>query len=281
METVTETRIRDEKSRETDKKEGISKNPQRRNPRWWVWSGVAVVVFLTAILFVVCRYYILNAPEDTKAFIAGFLGILTLAVIAFQAYIYKGQWDAMQEQRDTMQEQLGEIRRQADLAHESLTRLERPYVLMQYILTASHPDWDKGRDGRYWYSFHPVFSNSGNTPAKDMFIVLEYVVRDTPLPEGFDFPLSNPPIPAIIGSNGTVQATVNEMRMLDDVMLSVQQGTKYCYIWGKVTYRDNFTATPEHTTHFCNYLGSIGGNPLDPPNVDISFFTYSHHNSYD
>ena len=66
-------------------------------------------MFVVAVvgLFVACRYYV-GHPNDTPAFVAGVIGLLTLAAIVAQAVIYKRQSDLMRhalERTDSIIEQ--------------------------------------------------------------------------------------------------------------------------------------------------------------------------------
>lgn len=81
-------------------KSGKSDNDDQ-NPKWWdkpgYWLGIGIPLFIIAVvsLFLACRYYV-GHPNDTPAFVAGVIGLLTLYAIVGQALIYKKQSDLMQ-----------------------------------------------------------------------------------------------------------------------------------------------------------------------------------------
>src|SRR5881394_1763354 len=82
-------------------------NNHNQNPKWWNprWTlGIGIPVFIAAVvgLFIACRFYV-GHPNDTPAFVAGVIGLLTLAAIVAQAVIYKKQSDLMREGLDKTQ----------------------------------------------------------------------------------------------------------------------------------------------------------------------------------
>jgi hypothetical protein len=120
-----------------------------------------------------------------------------------------------------------------------------------------------------------------------MKIVVNYTIRDTQLPDGFDFLYSVEPGNTLIGPHQTIGA--NHAEILDDDLLAIQKGTKFFYFWGTITYRDVFEGTSVHTTEFCTQITRVIGNPLDPrekgvpkgTSVEITFGIYKEHNKSD
>ena len=165
-----------------------------------------------------------------------------------------------------------------NVASEALVKTERAFVHLRHFQWLWHPDTDT--PGKYWYSFHPLVENAGNTPTKNMTIVVEYELRDRPLPDGFDFTFKSSPGNTLIGPRGGISAA--EGKVTDNELRAVQLRTKYFYAWGKAEYMDTFDGTPRHTTKFCSYIGSVRGDPYDPTKpLEIHFMVHKEHNSTD
>jgi hypothetical protein len=173
----------------------------------------------------------------------------------------------------------------ADVAEKALVSTQRAFIRASNFPWLWRPDLD--RPGKYFYDITPILENAGNTPTKDLMLVVDSALRETPLPDDFTFPYRAIPAPSLVGAHQTVG--VNNAIILDDDLLSVKQGKKFFYIWGTATYRDVFDETPEHTTEFCTAIGRVIGDPLDPrdPNnpkgtsVEISFNIYPKHQKTD
>jgi hypothetical protein len=95
-----------------------------------------------------------------------------------------------------------------------------------------------------------------------MKLVVDYAIRDTPLPDEFNFPYRAEPGDTLIRPHQTIGT--NHAVILDDDLLAVQNGTKFFYLWGTITYGDVFEGTPHHSTEFCTQITRVVGNPLDP-----------------
>ncbi len=174
----------------------------------------------------------------------------------------------------------------AHTSREALVKSQRAFVRSNGFPWLWRPDI--GRPGRYLYDIGPIIENAGATPTVDMKIIDNSVLRDTPLPDGFDFPYGVEPGNALIGPHQPIGA--GGVTILDDDLVAVQNGTKFFYIWGDITYRDVFEGTPLHTTQFCTQITRVLGNPLDPrdpavgpraTSVEITFGIYKEHNKTD
>ena len=139
---------------------------------------------------------------------------------------------------------------------------------------------------RYFWSIHPKWINSGNTPTRKLDINVAYDLRDSPLPDGFTFPLpANPEqIPASISPNLSIESV--PYNIFGDDLVAISEGKKHFYIWGVARYHDVFPATPKRITKFCCYIGNITGNPIkgfdkDSNIVEIAFPVYPLHNCSD
>lgn len=198
------------KQADSSRNEQDAKNPQWRNPKWWFWSGVMFVLFLTVILFIVCRYYI-GWPQDTPSFITGFLGILTLAVIAFQAFIY---W----EQRNLMQNQWRAMQRGLSLTEETFYLSERAYMCIKEIkMTAGtlRPDQIN--------TFDFIAYNGGRTPA--------FNIRVFSTQAG-----TNQPIDAVVND---IETALHQNKSIESLILA-GQGEPISYTPGLTLSADDF-----------------------------------------
>lgn len=213
-----------------------------------------------------------------RNFISIALVLWTLAVICVQAYIYHGQWQAMQEG-------LKETKRLADTTHEALTKLERPFIFVSRI------DWrwrrDANRDGKWIYTIHPILENSGNTPTKDLEISIAYKLCNEPMPANIvdvEFPNAERASVSPKGTLGLAYGVIS-----DEDLLAIQKKEKYFYVIGKIVYRDNFEGTSLHNTRFCRHISTVFGNPLSPPlmdgdtlnKVELRFVFHSTYNDVD
>jgi hypothetical protein len=171
----------------------------------------------------------------------------------------------------------------ANTSREALVKSQRAFVRSVGFPWFWRPDID--RVGRDFYDITPNIENAGATPTVDMKIVVNYALRNTPLPDDFDFPYVIEPGDSIIGPHQIIGT--NNALIVDDDLVSVQNGTKFFYMWGTITYRDVFDRTPVHITEYCTQITRVLGNPLDPrdlaigpraTSVEITFGMYKNHN---
>lgn len=138
-----------------------------------------------------------------------------------------------------------------------------------------------------FYDISPTFINVGETPAVDPVIITNSALRDSKLPDNFDFPYTGAPKSTILGPKQSIAAT--GISITDQDLLAVQQGKKFFYLWGTITYRDVFDGTPVHRTDFATNIAAVNGDPLkpaDPTNpkgttVEIHFGVMERHNRTD
>jgi hypothetical protein len=174
----------------------------------------------------------------------------------------------------------------AEISQRALIVAQRAYVRVVGYPWLWRPDADPKRSGKYWYDITPTIENVGNTPAA-IKIIMSFALRDTQLPDDFDFPYRGTPGDSIIGPKQTI--STESAVILDEDLAAVRDGKKFFYIWGAVTYKDGFEGTPVHRTEFCADIHRVFGNPLDPrdptnpkgTNVEIRFGIYPKHNKID
>jgi hypothetical protein len=200
------------------------------------------------------------------------------AILAAQAYFLRGTLKVTAASAKAAEDA-------AVVAREALNTTQRAFVRVVNFPWLWRPDID--RPGKYFYDITPIIENGGNTPTVDMTIVINSALRDSILPDDFNFPYGVEPGPSLIGAHQTIGA--HRAIILDDNLLLVQKGEKFFYIWGTITYRDVFEGTPLHTTEFCTEISTVFGNPLDPKDpgapkgttVEIGFRIYPKHQRTD
>ena len=219
-------------------------------------------------------------------------GVVSATIFNNQLSVMRGQLDEMKSTGIQTGEMIKAAKDSADAAKRSVEISERTLIVTQraYVRVINYP-WlwrpDFDRPGKYFYDITPIVENSGNTPTIGAKINVDNALRNSPLPEDFDFPYQGVAGDTLIGPKQTVGAS--RAIILDDNLLEVQKGKKFFYIWGTITYRDVFDTTPVRTTEFCTEISRVIGNPLDPrdPNspkgttVEISFRIYPKHQKTD
>jgi hypothetical protein len=157
--------------------------------------------------------------------------------------------------------------RQAKLTKEALIVDKRAFV----FATGFNPEWVI-ETGQYHWRFRPIWQNSGESPTKRLRFTVDAELRNTPLPENFNFVSRGPPGPGMLGPKSTglagngpapPSAAISPQDVADVIALR-----KYLYLWGSAKYFDQFPGTPEHETHFC-WMVTAKGDPFayDPSQI--------------
>jgi len=132
----------------------------------------------------------------------------------------------------------------------------------------------------YW-RFHIIWKNTGNTPTKKLRIHTNYELRDTPIPDNFDFKDYNNPLEkyasCIIAPKSTIVS--QGFDVLGEEIFKVREGQKYLYLWGWAEYRNIFDSKKLHISRFCVKVTDIINDPrLHYSDVDNRvIFNYSNH----
>jgi hypothetical protein len=143
----------------------------------------------------------------------------------------------------------------ADIADRSLKILQRAFVFPGQVHIRSHLDT---ATKKIWWSFHPTWGNSGNSPTRNLRINVNRWLETKELPNDFNFPSKGESIPTLIGPHGTIGS--DPITVQGDELVRVQKGELYFYIWGWAKYRDVFPDTQEHVTRFA-YRVTLLGDP--------------------
>lgn len=222
---------------------------------WWVAIGTCWLAVATTVL-ALYTYRLFRSTRD-------------IALDARQA---------SDSQRRQMAEAISHSARAADIARTAMIAQNRAYVRYDGCRWFSHPDLT---DGSIFWSIHPKWFNSGDTPTRETYVYAHYDLRDDPLPDDYSF--SEPQVtlsPISIGANSGV--TSGAWNLEGEDILAIREGKKHFYIWGIARYRDVFDDTPLRETRFCVYIRQVFGDPLKPYSngneVDLRFVNYHRHN---
>ncbi len=155
--------------------------------------------------------------------------------------------------------------------------VNRAFVFIECIKYTSHIDM---RSKKIFWRFVPVWVNTGNTPTRCLRINVNFDLRDTSLPDDFLYPQKGQNVPTLIGPKASIQGS--HIDIPGDVLLQVQSGSKYLYIWGSATYCDVFDGSKKHVTKFCRAVRNITGDPMQSFNSsnNIVGMTFAHHTQH-
>ena len=227
---------------------------------------------------------------------AEILMVVFTAVIAVTGALgtitFNNQLGVMQGQLDEMKtaSRISEIaakasKEAADTQREALVKSQRAFVRLAAWPWLWRSDLD--RPGKFFFDITPILENAGTTPTADMQVTINTALRDTELPQDFDFPYVAKSSGTLIGPHQTIG--LDHAVILDDDLALVQKGKKFFYIWGRATYRDVFSGTAMHTTEFCTQIVRVLGDPHQPSEpgdkkgttVEITFSIFPRHNRTD
>ena len=168
--------------------------------------------------------------------------------------------------------------RQTSIARQAMIAGERAFV----FATGIAPFWEfDAGTGNYNWRFRPTWKNSGDTPTRRMTMHSECVLRDTPLPSGFDFnyittQIGTALIPPNTETGGGLAPLYPRPAITPQDILDAQTGRKFLYFWGWARYFDVFPDTPQHITRFCWQVFPIGDAFSYDPKATIQNLTFPH-----
>jgi hypothetical protein len=153
---------------------------------------------------------------------------------------------------------------QAQLTREALVADKRAFVFP----TGFRQYWELDQtSGHYNWRFRPVWRNNGDTPTKRMRLHVACELRNTPLPQNFDFNYVTTNIgtgllgPKYENEGGLAPMPPHQPAITAQDIIDVQNGRKFLYLMGWTRYFDVFPKTPERITRFC-WIVIPNGNPL-------------------
>lgn len=124
------------------------------------------------------------------------------------------------------------------------------------------------RDGKAARVFVPQWKNSGSTSANEVAMYANRVIKNSPLPQDFDYP-DNPPSKlfpnesdgktvTLIGPDATSGGS--SMAFLEEELDRVNKGKTHAYLYGWVEYADAFGCN--HKTEFCTEILNYQGDQV-------------------
>jgi hypothetical protein len=148
-------------------------------------------------------------------------------------------------------------------------------------------------NGGHWtgQEFALQWTNSGNTPARDLVIQTNNLPFRPDIPKEYDFPLATEKTSTVIGPKGTYGTG---MVIPKESLADAWHSKGRLFIWGTVIYKDAFPQDPDRLTEFCVELTHLTMNTpkpqtptqttIDDPKATLVGFqwqTCRTHNCYD
>lgn len=160
-------------------------------------------------------------------------------------------------------------------AKDTAERQLRPYVTMD----------DMGQGLRLaasgkmagWF-FNPRWTNTGQTPARNVTAWATGRLFKPDIPEDFDFP--KPKLDeqsfSVIGPSLFIRSHDVNISADQIVRIMTKDGGKF-YVWGRIDYDDVFEGTPRRYTEFCDRVVVARIDDLHTRNAGFPFEFLSHH----
>jgi hypothetical protein len=153
--------------------------------------------------------------------------------------------------------------RQAELTQEALIFDKRAAI---FPLTFDQHFYRNTETNFYEWRLRPLWRNIGSTPALHTIQYSACEIRNTVLPDGFDFAYNPndvgqgyfPPQTELFGgySPKQTQAPITPHDIVDS-----QNGRKFIYLWGWISFSSIFPNTPRYKSHFC-WVITVVGDPF-------------------
>src|SRR5260221_10533203 len=199
------------------------------------------------------------------------LGLLVVAVL--QWLVYRRQAGIMERQSQLISDH-ALISKQTQRAFVFLTEIavslnRSPGTVSAYgaVIPGAIQSWRVA----------PIWENSGDTPARRMFVNFNCQEFSSRIPEDFKFPDSAEPEPSLIGPKATVQGS--GVLLAGDIIGRLASGSSKMYLWGWADYNEVFDGTPRRRTEFC-FEAVVLGNPQDGQ-VELGFPLHRRFNGAD
>jgi hypothetical protein len=145
--------------------------------------------------------------------------------------------------------------RSAQIAEDSIVKLQRAFVTFRGVQFLSHTD----TEGKVWWSLHFNWFNSGASPAKRVKFFAARYFEDVDIPADFKFEIPTDRPTNFMGPQSPMQTT--GLAVTVDDLLAVRENKKFLYFWGRADYRDIFDESPDHVTKFSVRVRDFRGDP--------------------
>ncbi len=172
-------------------------------------------------------------------------------------------------------------KKSVEIAKMNLVESRRAFVFAKNIFSFYELDV---LTGLYSWRFRPIWENSGETPTKNLRMHTTVVLRNSILPDDFNFDDPNADfgvvlIPPKTTLHGGLGPKFNIPAISPQDILDIEAGVKFLYIWGWVKYSDVFDGYVMHTTRFCWQITPVGDPMNFKPDVIPASVTFStlHH----
>jgi hypothetical protein len=151
------------------------------------------------------------------------------------------------------------------IAERALTTAERAFVFVEdFDPDVVYGFQGSGADNRIinHLAIRPRWRNNGNTPTKNMAIIVNWTPWPTDLPEAHSYAYGEgvKPSPMFLGPRATEWS--EPIKIPANVATDALKGRQVIFIWGRATYNDIFDGTPEHFTRWCYKLVFTRTTPL-------------------
>lgn len=125
----------------------------------------------------------------------------------------------------------------------------RAFVYLRNLATVAFCDLKEGRSELSDWRITLEWKNSGNTPAKNGMVSLDWNITEGALPADFQYSYSNPVQIIFVGPQAKISCGTIDVPNAE--LTKVAQGTQRIFIWGCIQYRDIFPKSRAHHTKFC------------------------------
>jgi hypothetical protein len=167
--------------------------------------------------------------------------------------------------------------RQARLTKDALIYTQRAFVFVRNGQIAIGKDFKTDKVKNFKVSV--TWENSGDTPTKNMRMMINRFVTPEPLPDDFDFPdYEIGDIHTLLGPKSTISSVPLEIST--EEMRAVREDESHLYVWGWAEYGDVFPGTKRHRTEFCQKWW-VGGDLINASKFSAGFTWYHQHNGAD
>jgi hypothetical protein len=241
-----------------------------------------------------------SANDHLVMVFTGLTALFTFAlssIAGFQLWMFYRQLKLMREGADDAKNLAGAAKLNAENSKKAVETMQnvantqlRAFVFPVSIFSL----WEQIPETTlYGWRFRPQWQNSGATPTKNLTIHAWGELRDTVLPDDFNFSYATNDIgnglipPRLTLQGGVVPQNLRPVISPQDI-IDMQAGTKLLYIWGWARYNDVFPGTPQHITRFCWVITPVGNPMTFQPNstnpgeqLNFAYLYHQHGNCAD
>jgi hypothetical protein len=103
-------------------------------------------------------------------------------------------------------------------------------------------------DGKLIWRLRPLWTNTGNTPTRQLRVSVKYSVVDIQIAEDSSCVAFTQNSPAMIAAKGEIESECFDLT--GDELHEIKTKRKYLYVWGQAWYLDVFPESKEHVTKY-------------------------------